>query len=42
MPLARDLNELIHRFGGAIAAGAESILIPRHKPADPLPRLVGG
>ncbi len=39
MPLARDLNDLIHRFGGAIAAGAESVLIPRHKPTDPLPDL---
>ena len=39
MPLARDLNELIHRYGGAIAAGAEAVLHPRHKPSDQLPDL---
>ena len=39
MPLARDLNVLIHRYGGAIAAGAEAVLVPRHKPGDPLPDL---
>ena len=39
MPLARDLNELIHRYGGAIAAGAEAVLQPRHKPCDQLPDL---
>ncbi len=39
MPLARDLNELIHRYGGAIAAGAESVLLPRHSPGGLLPDL---
>ncbi|MEI6232898.1 MAG: DEAD/DEAH box helicase [Planctomycetota bacterium] len=39
MPLARDLNDLIHKYGGAIAAGAESVLIPRHRPDSPLPDL---
>ena len=39
MPLAHDLNELIHRYGGAIAAGAEAVLQPRHKPSDQLPDL---
>ncbi len=39
MPLAKDLNDLIHRYGGAIAAAAESVLQPRHRPGDPLPDL---
>ncbi|HLX62279.1 MAG TPA: hypothetical protein VKX17_13450 [Planctomycetota bacterium] len=39
MPLARDLNDLIHRYGGAIATAAESVLIPRHVPGNPLPDL---
>ena len=39
MPLARDLNELILKYGFAIAAGAESVLVPRHKPGAPLPDL---
>ena len=39
MPLAKDLNDLIHRFGGAIASAAESVLIPRHKPGAALPNL---
>ena len=39
MPLARDLNDLIHRYGGAIAKAAESVLLPRHTPGDPLPDL---
>ena len=39
MPLARDLNDLIHRYGGAIAAGAESVLHPRHSPGGLLPDL---
>jgi hypothetical protein len=30
MPLARDLNDLIHRFGGAIAGGGVS--------SDPAPQ----
>ena len=39
MPLACDLNDLIYRFGGPIAAAAESVLIPRHRPGNPLPDL---
>ncbi len=39
MPLARDLNDLIHRYGGAIAAGAEAVLHPRHRPGCQLPDL---
>ena len=39
MPLARDLNDLIHKYGGAIASAAESVLIPRHRPGKPLPDL---
>ena len=39
MPLARDLNELIQKYGSVIAAGAESVLVPRHKPGAPLPDL---
>jgi hypothetical protein len=39
MPLARDLNDLIHRYGGAIAAGAESVLLPRHSLGGLLPDL---
>ena len=39
MPLARDLNDLIQTYGSAIAAGAESMLVPRHTPGDPLPDL---
>ena len=39
MPLARDLNDLIHKYGGAIASAAESVLIPRHRPDSPLPDL---
>ena len=39
MPLARDLNDLIHRYGGAIAAGAESVPHPRHSPGGLLPDL---
>ena len=39
MPLAHNLDELIHRYGGAIAAGAESVLVPRHRPGNPLPDL---
>src|ERR1700712_481084 len=39
MPLARDLNELIQKYGTAIAAGTESVLVPRHKPGAPLPDL---
>src|SRR5688572_28654992 len=39
MPLARDLSDLIHRYGSAMAAGAESVLLPRHKPGDVLPNL---
>lgn len=39
MPLARDLNELIHRHGGAIAHAAESVLIPRHRPGSSIPDL---
>lgn len=39
MPLASDLNELIHRYGGAIAHAAESVLIPRHTAGVPLPDL---
>jgi len=39
MPLANDLTGLIHRFGSAMAAAADSVLIPRHKPTDALPDL---
>ena len=39
MPLAKDLAGLIHRYGAAIAASAEAVLNPRHKPGDPLPDL---
>src|ERR1043165_4892021 len=39
MPLAKNLNDLIHRFGGAIAHSAEAVLQPRHNPGDPLPDL---
>ena len=39
MPLARDLNDLIHRYGGAIAHAVESVLQPRHKSGDSLPDL---
>jgi hypothetical protein len=39
MQLARDLNDLIHRYGGAIASGAEAVLKPRHCPGVPLPDL---
>lgn len=39
MPLAKDLNDLIHRYGSAIASAAESVLIPRHVPGNPLPDL---
>ena len=39
MPLARDLNDLIHRYGGPIASAAESVLIPRHRPGNTLPNL---
>src|SRR5262245_12851296 len=39
MPLARDLNDLIHRYGGAIAQAAEAVLQPRHTPSAPLPDL---
>ena len=39
MRLARDLNDLIHRYGGAIAQAAEAVLKPRHSPSDPLPNL---
>ncbi|MEI6233995.1 MAG: hypothetical protein WCT04_13145 [Planctomycetota bacterium] len=39
LKLASNLDDLIHRFGGAIAAGAEAVLQPRHKPSDQLPDL---
>ncbi len=39
MPLARDLNDLIHRYGGEFAQGAEAVLKPRHNPDAPLPDL---
>jgi len=40
MRLACDLNELIHRYGSAIARAAESVLLPRHTPGAPLPDLL--
>src|SRR5436305_1412878 len=39
MRLASDLAGLIQRFGPAMASAAEAILVPRHKPGDPLPDL---
>ena len=44
MPLARDLNELIHRYRAAIAAGAEAVLRPHHTPGSALllPELLNG
>ena len=41
MPLARDLNDLIQRYGGAIASAAEAVLKPRHNSGDPLPAKPG-
>jgi hypothetical protein len=39
MPLARDLNELLQKYGSAIAKSAESVLVPHHKSGAPLPDL---
>jgi len=36
MQLAKDLTDLIHNYGAAIAAAAEAVLKPRFKPGDPL------
>ncbi|MDB6097633.1 MAG: hypothetical protein JWN58_336, partial [Gammaproteobacteria bacterium] len=38
MHLARDLNDLIHRYGD-IANAAEAVLLPRHTPGEQLPDL---
>jgi hypothetical protein len=40
MNLAHDLNELIAKYGPAMAASAEQALQPLHRPGhDPLPDL---
>ena len=39
MQLAKDLADLIHRYGPAMAAAAEAVLIPRYKSDDPRPDL---
>ena len=39
MQLAKDLSDLIHRYGSAMATAAEAVLNPRHKPGMPLPDL---
>ena len=36
MRLAKDLNDLINCYGGAIASGAEAVLKPRHIASAPL------